>query len=194
MSTPKIIYENGVKTKAALSSYNKKARTLPTAKPFCDALLKSLAKRSGHNRLDGMHAVLCLVKDDGLRALKHLVGDLHTSQTKLLMDLLSCGGLVIVESGQTMHEATLCAGIGHQRGIDLIGQEIVDALTPNLGGLAHRHPNVGIDNVSALGRRHGIGDEFKRCSRQSRNRFQRISRNLESNLPLEAEFSVALHL
>ena len=34
-------------------------------------------QRGGHDGLDGVHPVFRLVKDDGLGALEHLVGDLH---------------------------------------------------------------------------------------------------------------------
>ena len=109
-----------------------------------------------------MHPVLRLVKDDGLGAFKHLVGDLHGVTAEGLAHLLADGGLVVVEGGQTVHEHGLGAGLRHQLGVDLIGGQVVDALLPDLHGLAHGHPHVGVDHVGVLHGRGGIGEEFQR--------------------------------
>jgi hypothetical protein len=78
--------------------------------------------RGDHDRLDGVHAVLGLIKDDRVPGFKDLVGHLHAIQSKLLVDLLTDLGLAIVEGRQTMQRCgfgdcrpfwlpvSLCAG------------------------------------------------------------------------------------
>ena len=61
-------------------------------------------KCSCHYRFDGVHSVLCFFKDNGLCALKYLVGDLHAVTLKTLAHLAADSGVEIVECGQAMHE------------------------------------------------------------------------------------------
>ena len=55
-------------------------------------------KGGGHDGLDGVHAVLGLVEDDGLRALENLVRDLQGVEAVLLADLFADGGLEVVNT------------------------------------------------------------------------------------------------
>ena len=52
-----------------------------------------------------------------------------------------------------MHEHGLGACLGHELAVDLIGEQVRDALGPDLVRLAHGHPHVGVDHVRAL---HGL--------------------------------------
>ena len=79
-----------------------------------------ILKSGGHNSLDGVHAVFCLVKDDGSFALEDLVGDFHAGDAELIVDLLADDGVQIVECGQAVHEAALGTGICHQFGSDTV--------------------------------------------------------------------------
>ena len=50
-----------------------------------------------------------------------------------------------------MHEFALgVTGLFHQGAVDLVGHQHLDALFPNAVGFAHRHPDVGVDEVEAL--------------------------------------------
>ena len=66
-----------------------------------------------HNGLDGVHAVLCLIKDQRLCALKDLVGDFHCTQTVFLTDLFADDGVQIVEGGETVEEDGILSGFRH---------------------------------------------------------------------------------
>ena len=57
-----------------------------------------LAQGGGHDGLDGVHPVFCLVEDDGLLTFKHLIGDLHGSQAEFFVDLLTDGGVRVLEN------------------------------------------------------------------------------------------------
>src|SRR5829696_7895797 len=87
----------------------------------------------------GVHAVLGLAPDCAARAFHDVVADL----------LAAAGGEAVQEPG--------VAGSAHQRLIDLIAGE---GAPTDLGlfVLAHRHPDVGIDDAGAFDRFGGIGD------------------------------------
>ncbi len=109
-----------------------------------------------------MHAVFRLVKDDGLGAFKHLVGDLHGITAEGLAHLLAHDGLVVMEGGQAVHEHGLITGLRHQLSVDLIGGQIGNTLLPDLHRLAHGDPHIGIDHIGVLYGLGGIGDEGQR--------------------------------
>src|SRR5690349_15437288 len=56
-----------------------------------------------------------------------------------------------------MHKLCLwIAGERHQFTIDLIGQHLLNAFAPQLRRLAHRHPNIGVQEIAALHRRFNL--------------------------------------
>ena len=40
--------------------------------------------------------------------------------------------------------------VRHERGVDLVGPQQLDALVPDFLGLAHRDPDVGVQEVHTL--------------------------------------------
>ena len=52
-----------------------------------------------------------------------------------------------------MHKDGVGLGVGHQLGIDLIGSQELDAISPDGVGLAHGNPDIGVDDV-------GVGGAF----------------------------------
>ena len=66
-----------------------------------------------------------------------------------------------MEGGQTVHEDRRRLGLLHQRAVDLIGQQQLDALRPQLGRLAHRQPDVGVEDVAVLRALGGVGGELE---------------------------------
>ena len=114
----------------------------------------------GHDGLDGVHSVLGLIEDDGLRAFEHLVGDLHLGDAELFADLAADGGVEVVEGRQAVHQHGVVARSLHQLVVDLIGEQIRNALGPDLVRLAHGHPHVGIDDVGAPDGFGGLGAEI----------------------------------
>ncbi len=82
-------------------------------------------------------------------------GDSNTSSVTsravepvLFEDLLPDLGLSVVQGGQAVHELDLrVARCRHDIGVHLVGKELVDALAPFLGRLAHRQPDVGVEEV-----------------------------------------------
>ena len=55
-----------------------------------------------------------------------------------------------MERRQAVHELHVrVAGRAEQVRVDLVGQQQLDALVPDLLGLAHRDPHVGVDEVDA---------------------------------------------
>ena len=81
-------------------------------------MLQISAESGVDDGLDGVHAVLCLVKDHGLAGLEDFVGDLHLRYAKLLRDLGADGGLGVVEGGEAVHEEGLRLGLPHHIGVD----------------------------------------------------------------------------
>ena len=98
-----------------------------------------------------MHAVLGLVEHAAALALEHLVGDLELRQAELLVDVLADGGVTVMEARQAVHEDAVVGRLRHELGVDLILGKKPDALLPQLVGLAHRDPDVGVDDVRAAG-------------------------------------------
>ena len=132
------------------------------AEGYEDSHGRSAPERGHEQRLDGVEAVLRLVEDDGGLGLEDVVGDLEGVQAELLEDLLAEGRLAVVEGGQAVHEPhQRVAGAFDQRGVDLVGPQLLDPLGPPLLGLAHGQPDVGVDEVDArdtLGDVVGVGD------------------------------------
>ena len=98
------------------------------------------------------NSVLSFVKNDGARALKHLVFYFHLGDTKLICDLLSNLCAQIMKCRQTVHEDGLRTCQLHEFRCHLIRRQRLDALCPNLIRLSHGDPNIRIQNVRA---RHG---------------------------------------
>ena len=98
-------------------------------------------------------------KDDRARRLKDLIRDFHLLDAKLLRDIGPDGRLGIVEAWQAVHEDSIRSGLLHDGGIDLIRRKQADALCPQLGGLSHRDPDVGVEHVGiARALVHGVGE------------------------------------
>src|SRR5690606_22889960 len=94
------------------------------------------------DRLDGVHAVLGLIENNGSFGFEDFFRHLHAFDAVSLEDLLADLGLAIVEGGQAMHElgVRVAAGAHDVRG-DAIGRQQLDALFPDRVGLAHRYPD-----------------------------------------------------
>src|SRR6188508_563865 len=111
----------------------------------------SSAERRDHDGLDGVHPVLGLVPDDRAFGLEDLVRNLHAVHPEPLVHLLADLGLAVVECRQAVHELDgRVAGLGHQVAVDLVRREELDPLIPDGGVLAHRDPDVGVQEVDAL--------------------------------------------
>ena len=106
-----------------------------------------------------MHAVLGLIEDLGLRTLEDLVLDFHLGDAELRRDLGTGGGVRIVEAGQAVQEDGGRIGQGHELLGDAVGLELLDALGPDLVGLAHGDPHVGVDDVGTRAGGLRIGGE-----------------------------------
>lgn len=82
-----------------------------------------------------------------------------------------------------MHEAgARLAGCLHQRFIHLVGQELVDALFPHVVRLAHRDPDVGIDEISSNDCFQGVDLDADACScglRQCAHLFHQFGGRLD---------------
>lgn len=63
-----------------------------------------VSQRGSEDGLDGVHAVLRLVEDDGARALKDLVRHLQRLKMELLADLAADAGVEVVERRQAVHD------------------------------------------------------------------------------------------
>ena len=72
-------------------------------------------------------------------------------QQQRFHDLLADRGVRIVKRGQAVHELHLrVAGRLQQLPVDLEVLEQVNTFRPHRVGLAHRHPDVGVDEIHAL--------------------------------------------
>ena len=101
--------------------------------------------------LDRVHPVLGLVPDDRSLGLEDVVRDLHPVQPEPLVHLLADLGLAVVERRQAVHELDgRVAGLGDELGVDLVGREELDPLVPDRRVLAHRDPDVRVEEVDAL--------------------------------------------
>src|SRR5690606_12852095 len=83
------------------------------------------------HRLDGVHAVFRLIKNDRGGAFENLVRDFHGVDTEFLLNLLTNRRLGVVEGRQAVHEVRpRIAGFFHKCGSDLIRQQQLDPLGP----------------------------------------------------------------
>jgi hypothetical protein len=119
------------------------------AKGHHDAHLRP--HRGDKHRLDRMQPVLGLIEDDRGGGFEHLVRHLHASNAIGLEHSLARDRVAVVEGGQAVQEF----GVGLPvRSITFLrdreGRQQRDALGPDGFGLAHRHPDIGIDEVAAL--------------------------------------------
>src|SRR6185312_13080818 len=124
------------------------SRALP---PSATTMRISAADGGDEDRLDRVHAVFGLVEDDGGLRFEHLVGDLHAIDAVFLRNMCAYFRLRVVKSRQTMHE--LREGVSrrrHQLARDAVRCEKLDPLGPAALFLAHRQPDVGVDEVRAL--------------------------------------------
>ena len=119
-----------------------------------------------------MHAVFCFVKNDGALAFKNLISDFQGIEMEAGTDLAADAGAQIVEGGQAVHEHRRVLGTCHELGVDLIGEKVVDSFGPDLIGLAHRDPDVGVDDVGILDSLHRVGDEFQHRAGLRRQRLR----------------------
>ncbi len=92
-----------------------------------------------------------------------LAGDSNTSPVTsrpfghagVLHHLAPDGRVRVVERGQAVHELhPAVAGRVEQRPVHLVRLQELDPLVPDVLGLAHRDPDVGVDEVDAA---HGLG-------------------------------------
>jgi hypothetical protein len=86
------------------------------------------------------------------RGLEDLVGDLEgvPSPVAWRTDALPDGGVPVVERGQAVHELDVRVARGfHRVRVDLVGPAAARSARPTLLGLAHRDPDVGVDEVDA---------------------------------------------
>src|SRR5690625_1643629 len=105
------------------------SRALP---PSATTTRMSASYGGDENRLDGMHAVLRLVEDDGSIGLEDLFADFHAVDTELLIDFLGDLGLPVMEGRQAVHELRVrVAGGGHDTGGNTVGGEQLDPLLPH---------------------------------------------------------------
>src|SRR5262249_37870784 len=74
---------------------------------------------------------------------------------RLSIDWRADPGLGFVRGGRAVLDLPLrVPGGRHSLRVPLVGQQLVDPLTPLIGGLPHRQPHVGVQVVRA---RHGLG-------------------------------------
>src|SRR4051794_10051013 len=111
----------------------------------------------GHeDRLDRVHAVLGLVEDDRGRGFEDLLGHLHLGDPEMRGEVGADLRVGVVEGREAVHEPGVrVAGGTHRVRVDLVGPHLRDPLGPHLLGLAHRDPDVRVDEVDAL---HAFGD------------------------------------
>ena len=96
---------------------------------------------------------------------------------ELLVDLLADLRVRVVERRQAVHELDVgVAGERHRLRVDLVGHEQLDALGPDLVGLAHRDPDVGEQDVAAP---HGLGDVLGDRDRARRGSAASSSRRVD---------------
>src|SRR5215471_3593587 len=120
-----------------------------------------LCEGGDEDRLDRVQAVLGLVEHDAGRRVEYLTGDFEAGgHAGVLHDLPADGGVRVVERGQAVHELGRgVPGGAHQGGVDLVGGEHPDPVRPDILGLAHGHPHVGVDEVdTGNGLAHVVGD------------------------------------
>src|SRR5690554_5594860 len=103
----------------------------------------------GHQHgFDGVQAVLCLIKNNGCRALENLVRHFHSLNAEFGMNFFAYGCFGIMKRRQAVHESgTGIAGFLHDRCVHLIRQQQLYPFTPLLGRLTHRHPDISVDKI-----------------------------------------------
>ncbi len=114
-----------------------------------------------------MHAVFRLLEGDAGWRLEHVVGHFDAVfQVRILFgDLFADLGVAVVEGRQAVHElGTRVAGGFHQVGVDLIRQQLLDALGPGFHRFAHRYPDIGVNEVDAFDRFFRIFGEGDACA------------------------------
>ena len=101
----------------------------------------------------------------------------------------------VVERRQAVHELDLrVAGRVEERRVDLVRREQLDALVPDVLGLAHRDPHVGVDEVDAATASAGSSVMVMRAPvRPARSRRCRRRRSGGAELVRPAEADVAAH-
>ena len=114
------------------------------------------SKGCRHNGFDGMHSVFCFLKNNRSRAFKYLVCDLHAITSEAFAHFATNAGVHIVKSRKAMHKYRIGCRLCHKCGVYLIGRKVIDALLPNLNGLTHRYPYVGVDDLGILYRLVGV--------------------------------------
>ncbi|EGE57166.1 hypothetical protein RHECNPAF_470049 [Rhizobium etli CNPAF512] len=128
---------------------------------------RMLISQSGDKQcLDRMQTVLRLLEGDIGLGLEDVVGDFKpVVHAVIFSDLLAERGFGVVKSRQAMHELGLrIAGRFHQVLVDLIGGEQLDTFAPDLLRLAHRDPDIGVNEIDVLDRFPGIlGDQQARA-------------------------------
>src|SRR5437588_4356889 len=95
-----------------------------------------------HKRFLRMQPVLRLVTDGRLWAVEDVLGD-----------------LLAVVRGQAVEDDRTFAGARDELRVDAVAGEVAQALLA-LGVLAHRRPNVGVEDVGAFDRGTRVGDEL----------------------------------
>ena len=192
--SPAIMIRNGIVIAVLIFALKTKRARIEGFSPLLLFIIVIL-KRCVDDRLDGMHTVLRLVENDGAGAFEYLVGNLHSVKTEALSYGLTDLGHMVVVCGETVHKYCVLACVVHQLLIYLIGKQCVDALLPDLNGLTHRYPNVGIDNVCALGRLHGILNKAKLCAGLSGKLLATVDQRLIGEILLgSASGEVQSHL
>ena len=101
-----------------------------------------------------MHAIFGLVEHDRALGLENLIGDLELLDAELLGDGGADRRLGVVIGRQAVHEDSIVGSHAHNLGGHAIGLQKLDALAPNLVGLAHGNPDVGVNRV---GTGHALG-------------------------------------
>ncbi len=98
-----------------------------------------------------MHTVLRLIKHNGAGGLEHVIGHFQPLQAVSGFDLAPDGGVLVMKRGQAVHKFDVrVAGRFHHRLIDLIGFHQRDAFSPGLFRLAHRHPDIGVEEIDTV--------------------------------------------
>src|SRR5215217_6838889 len=125
----------------------------------------SLAERGDHDGLDGVHPILGLVEDDRPLRLEYLLGHLQPVQAEPLVDVCADLRLPVVERGQAVHELDVrVASPPHDVEVHLVRLQEIDALLPHARVLAHRDPDVGVEEVCSMNAFVDVSGEREACA------------------------------